>query len=87
MSLGNPSLHPLSLGIVPKGRRTRIGTKPYLLCLIIDEQSMLSSKMLAAAERNVRECVFRGQNSKEIWGGVPVVLHLFPVIDKGAIQG
>ncbi len=60
---------------------------------MIDERSMLSSIILAVTERNVRECVFKGQNSKEIWGGVPVVLlfgddyQLFPVIDKGAIQG
>ena len=64
-----------------------------LLCLMIDERSMLSSKILAIAERNVRECAFKGQNNKEIWGRVPVVLlsgddyQLFPVIDKGAIQG
>jgi len=64
-----------------------------LLCLMIDERSMLSSKILAVTERNVRECAFKGQNSKEIWGGVPVVLlfgddyQLFPVIDEGAIQG
>jgi hypothetical protein len=60
---------------------------------MIDEQSMLSSIILAITERNVRECVFKGQNSKEIWGGVPVVLlfgddyQLFLVIDEGAIQG
>ena len=60
---------------------------------MIDERSMLSSKILAIAERNVRECAFKGQNSKEIWGGVPVVLlsgddyQLFPVIDEGGIQG
>jgi hypothetical protein len=60
---------------------------------MIDERSMLSSKFLAVAERNFRECAFKGQNSKEIWGGVPVVLlfgddyQLFPVIDEGAIQG
>ncbi len=64
-----------------------------LLCLMIDEQSILSSIILAVTERNVRECVFKGQNSKEIWGGVPVVLlfgedyQVFLVIDKGAIQG
>jgi hypothetical protein len=63
-----------------------------LLCLMIDEQSMLSSIILAITERNVRECAFKGQNSKEIWVG-PVVLlfgddsQLFPIIDKGAIQG
>jgi hypothetical protein len=64
-----------------------------LLCLMIDEQSMLSSIILAVTERNVRECIFKGQNSKEIWGRVPVVLlfgddyQLFPVIDEGVIQG
>jgi hypothetical protein len=65
----------------------------HLLCLIIDEQSMISSKVLAAAERNVRHSVYKGQNSGEIWGGVPVVLlfgdeyQLFPVIKESAIQG
>jgi hypothetical protein len=54
---------------------------------------MLSSKVLAAAERNVRHSVYMGQNSGEIWGGVPIVLlfgndyQLFPVIKEGAIQG
>jgi hypothetical protein len=54
---------------------------------------MLSSKVLAAAERNVQYSVYKGQNSGEIWGGVPVVLlfgddyQLFPVIEEGAIQG
>jgi hypothetical protein len=65
----------------------------HLLCLIINEGSMLSSKVLAAAERNVRHSVYKGQNSGEIWGGVPVVLlfgddyQLSPVIKEGAIQG
>jgi hypothetical protein len=44
-----------------------------LLCLMIDKQNMLSSIILAAVERKVRECVFNSQNSKEIWGGVPVL--------------
>ncbi len=54
---------------------------------------MLSSKVLAAAERNVRHSVYKGQNGGEMWGGVLVVLlfgddyQLFPVIDEGAIQG
>jgi hypothetical protein len=41
----------------------------HLLCLIIDERSMLSSKVLAAAERNVRHSVYKGQNGKEIGVG------------------
>ena len=54
---------------------------------------MVNSKVLAAAERNIRQNVFRGQNSKEIWGGIPTVLlfgddyQLWPVIEEGAIQG
>lgn len=64
-----------------------------LLVLVIDERSMISSKVLAAAERNTRECIFRGQNSSEIWGGLPVVLlfgddyQLMPVDKNGAING
>ena len=64
-----------------------------LLVLVIDERSMISSKVLAAAERNTRECIFRGQNSSEIWGGLPVVLlfgddyQLMPVDKSGAING
>jgi hypothetical protein len=45
-----------------------------VLCLIIDKRSMLSSKVLGAAERNIRKTVYNGQNSQEIWGGIPAVL-------------
>ena len=64
-----------------------------MLMLIIDERSMISSSLLAAAERNVRECAFGQQNKNELWGGIPVVLifgddyQLFPVIEEGAIKG
>jgi hypothetical protein len=64
-----------------------------ILCLIIYERSMLSSKVLGAAERNIRITVYNGQNSQEIWGGIPAVIlfvkdyQLWPVIDEGAIQG
>jgi hypothetical protein len=63
------------------------------LCLIIDKRSMLSSNVLGAAERNIRTTVYNGQNSQEIWGGIPAVIlfgndyQLWPVIDEGAIQG
>ncbi len=54
---------------------------------------MLSSKVLCATERNIRKTVYNGQNSQEIWGGIPAVLlfgkdyQLWLVIEKGAIQG
>ena len=35
-----------------------------LLVLIIDERSQVNSKVLAASERNVRECIYGGQNQK-----------------------
>ena len=64
-----------------------------LLILVIDERSMISSKVLAAAERNTRECIYNGQNSTELWGGLPVVIlfgddyQLMPVNKDGAIHG
>jgi hypothetical protein len=54
---------------------------------------MLSSKVLGAAERNIQKTVYKGQNSQEIWGGIPAVLlfgndyQLWPIIEEGAIQG
>ena len=63
-----------------------------LLMFIIDERSMLSSELLAATERNIRQCAFKGHNQSEYWGGVPVVLifgddcQLPPVCAKGAID-
>ncbi len=63
------------------------------LCLFIDKRSMLSSKVLGAAERNIQQTVYNGQNSQEIWGGIPAVIlfgddyQLWPFIEDGAIQG
>ena len=63
-----------------------------LLMFVIDERSMLSSELLAATERNIRQCAFRGHNESEYWGGIPVVLifgddcQLPPVCAKGAID-
>ena len=37
-----------------------------LLVLIIDEWSMIGSKVLAAVERSTRECIYQGQNSSEL---------------------
>ena len=81
---------------LPPSERTAASLKSQLerlLVLVIDERSQISSKVLAAAERNTRQCVYNGQNSNEWWGGLPVVLlfgddyQLMPPIDQGAIQG
>ena len=64
-----------------------------LLALIVDERSMISSALLAGAERNIRHCAFGQQNTDELWGGIPVVLifgddyQLMPVKAEGAISG
>jgi len=78
---------------IPDKTRERLKKQlQRLLVLIIDERSMMSSKVLAAAERNTRQCIFNGQNSNELWGGLPVVLlfgddyQLMPIADQGAIQ-
>ena len=81
---------------LPPSKQTAASLKEQLerlLVLVIDERSQINSKVLAAAERNTRECVYHGQNSNELWGGLPVVLlfgddyQLMPVLDEGAIQG
>ena len=54
---------------------------------------MINSKILAAAERNTKDCIYNDQNSTELWGGLPVVLlfgddyQLMPINVVGAIQG
>jgi len=64
-----------------------------LLALIIDERSMISNSLIAASERNTRQCAFGGHNSNQYWGGLPVVLlfgddfQLPPVQAQGAIYG
>ena len=90
------------LGITPNYEHVKLGEAAKerlklqlerLLILIIDERSMINSKVLAAAERNTRDCIYNGQNSTELWGGLPVVLlfgddyQLMPIKAVGAIQG
>ena len=63
------------------------------LVLMVDERSMLNSHVTFGAEDHVRECAYNGHNSRERWGGVPVVLlfgddYQLPPTDKnGAIDG
>ena len=64
-----------------------------LLVLIVDERSQLSSEVIGAAERHVRECAFGGTNQLQHWGGVPVILlfgddyQLPPTGSDGAVTG
>jgi hypothetical protein len=97
---GSTLHHLLGIGVSrPEGKITeKVQDKlqsqlKNVLCLIIDKRSMLSSKVLGAAERNIQKTVYNGRNSQEIWGGIPAVLlfsndyQLWPVIEEGAIQG
>jgi hypothetical protein len=64
-----------------------------LLVLMIDERIMINSEITATAERNLRQTVFGGQNAKECFGGLPVVIlfgddyQIPPVGGKGAVSG
>ncbi len=79
--------------ITQKVRDKLLDQQKNPLCLFIDERSMLSSKVLGAAEINIQQTVYNGQNSQEIWGGIPAVIlfgddyQLWPVIEDGSIQG
>ena len=44
------------------------------MVLITDERSMISSQLLAATERNIRENVLGGISGTKCFGGVPVVM-------------
>ena len=64
-----------------------------LVVLVIYERSQINSSLLARAEQNMRQCIYNGSNTKEYWGGLPVVLlfvddcQLLPVAGSGAING
>ena len=63
--LGVRVSHP-EKGLTENNRARLLDQLERLLVLIIDERSMISSKVPAAAERNTRECIYHGQNSTEI---------------------
>lgn len=45
-----------------------------LLCLIIDERSLLDSTQLGVAEQMISETIFHGQMSELSWGNLPVLI-------------
>ena len=75
-------------------RKTQIRHKLIeALVLMVDERSMLNTHVTFGAEEHVRECAYNGHNSRERWGGIPVVIlfgddYQLPPTDKnGAIDG
>jgi hypothetical protein len=60
-----------------------------LVLLMVDERSMISSSLLACLESYAKQTVHLGQNNKEPWGFIPVVVFFgddgqLPPIEPGA---
>jgi hypothetical protein len=62
-----------------------------VLCLIVDERSLLSSTVIGRMEYNCRHAVNNGYNKDLSWGNIPIVLligddYQLPPIEPGAFQ-
>lgn len=62
-----------------------------LLCLIIDERSLLDSTLLGISEQMVKETIFNGQMDNKSWGNLPVLIlvgddYQLPSITPGALD-
>ena len=63
----------------------------HLLCLIIDERSLLTSKLLGTTAQIISETIFHGANSNDLFGGLPVLIlvgddYQLPGISEGAFH-
>lgn len=63
----------------------------HLLCLIIDERSLLSSQLLGSTAQVISEVIFDGAKRKEMLGGLPVLIlagddYQLPGMQEGAFQ-
>jgi energy-coupling factor transporter ATP-binding protein EcfA2 len=68
----NGEYYPNSLSLATRERLLK--RCKHLLCLIIDERSLLSSKMLGTTAQIISEVIFDGGTAKEFFGGIPIVL-------------
>ena len=81
-----------SLGEVGAATLKRIKEKlRYIVALIIDERSMISSGVLVMMEYRARLGAYKGQHSDQSWGGIPIVIMVgddfqLPSVDPGAIH-
>ena len=62
-----------------------------LLCLIIDERSLLDSSLLGISEQMMSETIFDGSISHESWGKLPVLIlvgddYQLPAVGEGAFK-
>lgn len=63
----------------------------HLLCLIIDERSLLTSRLLGSTSQIISETIFSGCNIDELVGGIPVLIlagddHQLPGMHEGGIE-
>ena len=63
----------------------------HLLCLIIDERSLLESRLLGTTARVISETIFHGCNADAMWGGLPVLIlagddYQLPGMYEGAFE-
>jgi PIF1-like helicase len=80
--------HPNSLSATTRERLLK--RCKHLLCLIIDERSLLSSRMLGTTAQIISEVIFDGSTANEFFGGIPVVLlvgddYQLPGQEEGAL--
>lgn len=63
----------------------------HLTVLIIDERSLVSSKLLGTAEQIISETIFGGLTSNHSWGGLPVLILVgddfqLPSVEEGPFK-
>ena len=63
----------------------------HLLYLIIDERSLLTSRLLGTTAQVISETIFHGCNSEQMWGGLPILIlagddYQLPGIYEGAFE-
>ena len=63
-------------GSMQKAKRSRLIQKfRNLLCLVVDERSLVNSQLLGTAETMIAETAMGGNNpTSNSWGGIPVVI-------------
>lgn len=86
---GQPDYEPFSMS---DAKREKLAAKfKNLLCLIIDERSLLDTKMLGISEQMISETIHDGELSEESWGKLPVLIivgddYQLPSIAEGAFN-
>ncbi len=61
------------------------------VCLIVDERSLISNKLIAEMEDHIRTTAHGGKNKKLPWGGIPIVIFVgddmqLPSIESGVLD-